>query len=260
MIKGTLYRIFTWPVVYLLLLIGCAQGPSGSMEAVPETDGRHQQVQLFEPLRPIAELRIEALKAHPPVEEGDFFEPDLVEVAKLDPTVKLDVRYATSNNFMGEVMYESPRVFLQRPVAEALLDAHRTLKEKGYGVVLFDGYRPWYVTKIFWDATPDEKKEFVADPARGSRHNRGAAIDLSLYDLSSGKLVAMPSGYDETTERAGIEYDGADQQSTANRDLLMSTMRLHGFEPIANEWWHYDYKSWSNYPIMNIRFEDINRE
>ncbi|MFH1965133.1 MAG: M15 family metallopeptidase [Acidobacteriota bacterium] len=176
----------------------------------------------------------------------------------MDSTVRLDVRYATANNFMGAVMYESPRVFLQRPVAEALLDAHRQLKEKGYGIVIFDGYRPWYVTKIFWDATPEDKKEFVADPDSGSRHNRGAAVDLSLYDLSSGELLPVPSEYDETTERSGIDFAGGDQQSTANRDLLISTMRMHGFEPLANEWWHYDHISWRSYPIMNSSFDEIN--
>ena len=260
MIKVKIHGPFIWFFGVLFLFAGCGQGPAGEEILVPGRDSASQQSQLFKPLKPIAELRSAALEAYPPVEEGDFLDPDLVEVAKLDPTVRLDVRYATANNFMGEVIYESPRVFLQRPVAEALMDAHRQFMEKGYGVVLFDGYRPWYVTKIFWDATPLDKKDFVADPSIGSRHNRGAAVDLSLYDLESGELLPMPSGYDETTERAGIDFAGGDPESTANRDLLISIMRLNGFEPLVNEWWHYDHHSWKSYPIMNARFEDIDIE
>ncbi len=250
------HRKFFQTILLFLVFAGCGQGP-----AAVENHGRESreiQAPNSMPLRPIEELRLEALAADPPDEEGDFFDPDLVEVVKLDPTVKLDVRYATADNFMGEIMYESPRVFLQRPVAEALLEAHRLLMKKGYGVVLFDGYRPWYVTKIFWDATPEDKKEFVADPETGSRHNRGAAVDLAMFDLKSGEMLPMPSGYDETSERAGIDYSGGDHQALANRDLLISVMRLHGFEPLANEWWHYDHQSWRNYPIMNVSFDEIN--
>jgi zinc D-Ala-D-Ala dipeptidase len=139
------------------------------------------------PLRPVEELRAEALKEQPPHEQGTFLKPDLVELVKLDPTIKLDIRYATSNNFLGTPLYTQARAFLQRPAAEALLRAHRELKAQGYGLIIHDGYRPWYVTKIFWDATPDDKKIFVADPAEGSKHNRGCAVDLSLYDLKTSQ-------------------------------------------------------------------------
>jgi zinc D-Ala-D-Ala dipeptidase len=137
------------------------------------------------PLRPVEELRADALKAQPPPEPGTFLKPDLVELVKLDPTIKLDIRYATTNNFLGTPVYTQARAFLQRPAAEALLRAHRELHAQGYGLIIHDGYRPWYVTKIFWDATPDAKKIFVADPAAGSKHNRGCAVDLSLYDLKT---------------------------------------------------------------------------
>src|SRR6266446_1065934 len=149
------------------------------------------------PLRPVEELRAEALRASPPEEKGEFRKSELVELNKLDPTIKLEIRYATSNNFLGTPVYTQARAFLQRPAAEALVRAHRKLKEQGYGLLIHDGYRPWYVTKIFWDATPDDKKMFVANPADGSKHNRGCAVDLSMYDLKTGKAVSMPSGYDE---------------------------------------------------------------
>jgi D-alanyl-D-alanine dipeptidase len=139
------------------------------------------------PLRPVEELRAEALKEQPPREPGTFLKSDLVELIKRDPTIKLDIRYATTNNFLGTPVYTQPRAFLQRPAAEALLRAHRELKVHGYGLIIHDGYRPWYVTKIFWDATPDDKKTFVADPAEGSKHNRGCAVDLSLIRFEDGQ-------------------------------------------------------------------------
>ncbi|WP_231737908.1 M15 family metallopeptidase [Terracidiphilus gabretensis] len=209
------------------------------------------------PLRPVEELRAEALKDQPPHEEGSFRKPDLVELVKLDPTIKLDIRYATTNNFLGTPVYTQARAFLQRPAAEALVRAHRELKSRGYGLIIHDGYRPWYVTKIFWDATPDDKKIFVADPAKGSVHNRGCAVDLSLYDLATGKEVKMPSGYDEMTERAYADYAGGTEGERALRELLRQAMEAQGFAVIPKEWWHFDYKDWKQYPILNVRFEDL---
>src|SRR5438132_5350764 len=112
----------------------------------------------------------------PPQEPGPFRQPDLVEISKLDPTIKLDIRYATKNNFLGRPVYKQARAFLQRPAAEALVRVNQTLRTKGYGLIIHDGYRPWYVTKIFWDATPEDKKIFVADPSKGSRQNRGCVV------------------------------------------------------------------------------------
>jgi zinc D-Ala-D-Ala dipeptidase len=209
------------------------------------------------PLRPVPELRAEALKASPPQEEGVFRRPDLVELTRLDPTIKLDVRYATTNDFLGTPLYTQARAFLQRPAAEALVRAHRELKAVGYGLIIHDGYRPWYVTKIFWDATPDDKKIFVANPAEGSRHNRGCAVDLSLYDLKTGKEVEMPSGYDEMTERAYANYAGGTAEERARRALLKQAMEKQGFAVNPDEWWHFDYKDWKQYPILNKKFEDL---
>ena len=211
------------------------------------------------PLRPVEELRAEALKAQPPHEQGAFRKPDLVELVTLDPTIKLDIRYATTNNFLGTQVYTQARAFLQRPAAEALLRAHRELKQHGYGVIIHDGYRPWYVTKIFWDATPDNQKIFVADPAKGSIHNRGCAVDLSLYDLATGKEVRMPSGYDEMTERAYANYPGGTDAERALRNLLSRAMVAQGFTINNEEWWHFNYKDWQQYPILNIRFEDLGK-
>ena len=209
------------------------------------------------PLHPVEELRADALKQKPPHEQGTFLKPDLVELVKLDPTIKLDIRYATSNNFLGTPVYTQERAFLQRPAAEAVLRAHRDLRAQGYGLLIHDGYRPWYVTKIFWDATPDDKKIFVADPAEGSKHNRGCAVDLSLYDLKTGREVKMPSGYDEMTERAYADYAGGTDEQRARRALLRQAMEKQGFKVIPKEWWHFDYQDWKRYPIMNVKFEDL---
>ncbi len=209
------------------------------------------------PVRQVEYLRAEALKDQPPHEQGTFRKPDLVELTKLDPTIKLDIRYATTNNFLGTPLYTQARAFLQRPAALALVRAHRELKALGYGLIIHDGYRPWYVTKIFWDATPDDKKIFVANPAEGSKHNRGCAVDLSLYDLETGKEVTMPSGYDEMTNRAYADYAGGTTDERARRALLRQAMEKQEFKVIPDEWWHFDYKDWKEYSILNVRFEDL---
>lgn len=196
----------------------------------------------------------------PPQEAGTFREPDLVELIKLDRTIKLDIRYATANNFAGRAVYTEARAFLQRPAAEALVRAGRALRKKGYGLAVFDGYRPWSVTKLFWEITPADKKQFVADPAKGSRHNRGCAVDLTLYDLKTGRQVTMPGEYDEMSERSHINYAGGTPEQRRLRDLLRAAMEAEGFKPYEPEWWHYDYKDWRQYPILNLSFAEISRK
>lgn len=193
----------------------------------------------------------------PPKETGHFRDSDLVELAKLDPSIKLDIRYATTNNFLHRPVYTQARAFLQRPAAEALVRAHRALKAKGYGVVVFDGYRPWSVTKIFWDSVTDKEREieFVANPKKGSRHNRGCAVDLSLFELATGREVEMPSGYDEFSERAFPAYAGGTKEARARRDLLKAAMEAEGFTVYPAEWWHFDYQDWKQYHIQDIPFE-----
>jgi D-alanyl-D-alanine dipeptidase len=211
------------------------------------------------PVRPVADLLAEARRATPPEEKGEFLATDLVELTALDPTIKLDVRYATTNNFLGSVFYREARAFLQRPAAEALVRAHQKLRGRGYGLLVFDGYRPWYVTKVFWDATPDALKEFVADPAKGSRHNRGCAVDLTLYDLRTGSPVEMVATYDETTARAAPDYPGGTALQRWHRRLLRESLEAEGFTVYSVEWWHFDYKDWERYRIGNVPFEALPR-
>ena len=181
----------------------------------------------------------------------------LVEIVRLDSTIRLDIRYATANNFMGRPMYAQARAFLQRPAAEALLRVHRALRAKGYGVLVFDGYRPWAVTKKFWDETPPEKHAFVADPKKGSKHNRGCAVDLTLYDLQTGAEVVMPSPYDDFTPKASSSYKGGTERQRTMRALLRTAMEAEGFRVEKGEWWHFDHRTWREYPILDIPFEEL---
>ena len=212
---------------------------------------------LIDVVRPVKELIKEALAAEPPIEKGDFRETDLVELTKLDPTIKLDVRYATTNNLFDNVFYSQPRAFLQRPAAEAVARINQKLRKQGYGLLVHDAYRPWYVTKVFWDATPENLKLFVADPSEGSRHNRGAAVDLTLFDLKTGKPIEMVGTYDEVTDRSYPNYPGGTSLQRWHRELLRDAMESEGFTVYEAEWWHFDYNDWKNYRIGNLRFEDI---
>ena len=231
-------------------LIACA------LALVVACTARQPQVFRIQPLRPVEELRREALAAQPPVERGKRA-PDLVELVTLDRTIELDVRYATRDNFLSTPVYTQARAFLQRPAAEALVAASAELRRQGWGLLVHDAYRPWYVTKIFWDATPDDKKGFVADPAKGSKHNRGCAVDLTLYELKSGEPVVMPSLYDEFGERAAADYAGGTAEQRRRRDVLRAAMEAHGFTVNPTEWWHFDYRDWQQYPILNVPFEQL---
>lgn len=208
-------------------------------------------------VRPVAELREEALRATPPIESPDLLKPDLVELATLDSTIHLDIRYASTNNFMSTAFYPAPRAFLQRPAAEALLRANSELKQLGYGLLIHDGYRPWYVTKMFWDATPPDKHIFVADPSEGSKHNRGCAIDLTLYDLKTGAPIEMTGGYDEMSDRSYPDYPGGTSLQRWHRHLLRNMIEKQGFTVNKSEWWHFDFFDWKRYPILNVDFSRL---
>ena len=209
------------------------------------------------PIRPVEDLRRAALAAIPPAEGGQHRPSDLAEVTRLEPGIRLDIRYATSNNFLGAPMYSSARAFLQRPAAAALARVHRALAAYGYGLLVHDAYRPWYVTRMFWDATTGADHEFVADPASGSRHNRGAAVDLTLCDRETGKPVRMTGGYDEFSRRSYAAYPGGTSLERWRRDLLRRQMESQGFAVNSSEWWHFDFQGWREYPLLNEPFERL---
>jgi D-alanyl-D-alanine dipeptidase len=196
----------------------------------------------------------------PPVDRLATRKPDLVPLKALDPTIRVDLKYAGKDNFMGRAMYPAgAEALLNREAALALSRANAALKPKGYVLLVWDAYRPWSVTRDFWEATPPDKRKFVADPAKGSVHNRGCAADVTLFDLRSGAVVEMPSGFDEMTERAYPDYSGGSPTARRNRDLLRATMEAQGFSVYPTEWWHFDYKTWKQYPVMDAPFSSLTR-
>jgi D-alanyl-D-alanine dipeptidase len=209
------------------------------------------------PVRPVEELRAAALAATPPLEEGTFREPDLVDLSTVHPGIRFDIRYASTNNFMTSAFYQLEKAFLQRPAAEAVGRVQQALEARGYGLLVHDAYRPWYVTKTFWDATPESMKVFVADPSRGSRHNRGAAVDLTLYDRATGQVLETVGGYDEFSPRSYPDYPGGTSLQRWYRALLREAMEAEGFAVYEAEWWHFDHELWREYPIQNVTFEEI---
>jgi CubicO group peptidase (beta-lactamase class C family)/D-alanyl-D-alanine dipeptidase len=222
--------------------------------AVGPADGKIFRIK---PLKPVAELRKEALASQPPQESGVFKKPDLVELTSLDPTIKLDIRYATTNDFLSTPMYSQARAFVQRPAAEAVVRANKELHKEGYGLLIHDAYRPWYVTKMFWDGTPEPDRIFVADPSQGSRHNRGCAVDLTMYQLATGRPVQMVGVYDEMSPRSYPYYPGGTSKERWLRAVLRHAMEEQGFTVYETEWWHFDYYDWQSYPILNETFEQL---
>ena len=209
------------------------------------------------PERPLAQLIAEARAAFPPPLPRSRRIPDLVEVTTLDPSLRLDIRYASSDNFLHMPVYGEARAFLQRPVAEALVKVNQALGPAGFALRIHDAYRPWWVTKVFWEATAPVNRDFVADPAKGSVHNRGCAVDLSLVHLADGSAATMPSDYDEMTPRSFADFAGGDATARRHRDLLRAAMEAEGFKVLKEEWWHFDHAFSADYPILNLPFEAI---
>ena len=178
----------------------------------------------------------------------------LVNIRKLIPDIVLDIRYATVNNFTGKVIYPTAKAYLVKTAAEALLLVQQELNEEQLGLKMFGAYRPLSAQKVLWEINPDP--DYVADPAQGSRHNRGAAVDVTLID-SDGNDIPMPTSYDTFSEKAHSGYQGLPLSVLHNRTLLQNVMMKHGFEPLSTEWWHFDYQSWEKYPILDINFDQL---
>ncbi|WP_395803504.1 M15 family metallopeptidase [Daejeonella sp.] len=180
---------------------------------------------------------------------------ELVEIKKWIPNIKLDIRYATKNNFAKIAVYKQAKAFARLPVVEALRNVQNELNKSGIGLKIFDGYRPYSVTVKFYELASD--KSFVANPKDGSRHNRGCAIDLTLINLKTGKELEMPTPYDSFAPEAAANFDKLSEQVLKNRTLLINTMEKNGFKVLSNEWWHFDFNGWKNFELMDIPFEDL---
>jgi len=179
----------------------------------------------------------------------------LVEISKYIPGIQLDIRYATTDNFMHQRMYNQARAFTRLPVANALKAVQAELKTQGLGLKIYDGYRPYTITEKFYTKASD--KHFVADPKKGSKHNRGCAIDLSLINLKTGKELDMPTSFDSFSAKAAADYKDLPAAIIQNRELLKKVMQSHGFRVLDNEWWHFDFIGWQNFEILDVPFEQL---
>lgn len=179
----------------------------------------------------------------------------LVDVERAVPGVRIDVRYATSNNFMHRPLYPIAKVFLRAPAAQALAAVQRELAPQGLGLKVFDGYRPYRITEAMWE--PIKNPDFVADPSKGSRHNRGAAVDLTIVDLKTGEEIAMPTAYDAFTPKASQNFNDLPADVIANRAKLRDVMVRNGFDPLPSEWWHFDYHGWPKFELMDVTLEEL---
>ena len=179
----------------------------------------------------------------------------LIDLEKFIPGLKLDIRYATANNFTKQQIYNLPKAYARRPVAEALLKIQNELKKQGLGIKIFDAYRPYKATVRFYEVYGDTT--YVASPYRGSRHNRGCALDLTLIDLDTGEELQMPTGYDAFTKEAWPSTPVKDPAVRKNRQLLINVMEKYGFKVNASEWWHFDFSGWKRFEVMDIDFEEL---
>jgi zinc D-Ala-D-Ala dipeptidase len=178
----------------------------------------------------------------------------LVDLRSL-PGITLDIRYATEENFMEQRLYPSPEAWLRAPAAVALARVQKDLAAEGLGLKVFDAYRPYSVTRMMWE--PIRNPDYVADPAKGSRHNRGAAVDVTLVLLATGEELAMPTGYDDFTERAGHGFRDLPQEVLANRERLRRAMERRGFSALESEWWHYDFTGWERFELLDLAFDEL---
>lgn len=179
----------------------------------------------------------------------------LVDLERQIPGIRLDIRYATANNFMKRQLYPVAKAYLRESAVNALRDVAAELGQQNLGLKIFDAYRPYAITKMMWE--PYKNPDYVADPAKGSRHNRGAAVDLTLVDLETGRELAMPTPYDDFTSRASHSCSDLPADVLRNRALLRSVMERHGFTVLESEWWHYDFSGWQKFELLDIPLEEL---
>jgi D-alanyl-D-alanine dipeptidase len=189
----------------------------------------------------------ETIEAHP--------EKELVNLEAFIPGITLDIRYATKNNFTKEAIYNLPRAYARRSVATALKKAQEEFRKHGVGIKIYDAYRPYKATIKFYEVYRDTT--YVASPYRGSRHNRGCAVDMTIVDLKTGKELTMPTEFDSFKKEAWPTTPVKDPLIKKNRDLIITVMQNNGFKVNSSEWWHFDFTGWKNYEVLDIDFEEL---
>ena len=188
-----------------------------------------------------------ALKSNP--------EKELIDLEKFIPGIVLDIRYATTDNFMKEKIYSLAKAYARKPVAEALKKAQNDLSKQGLGVKIYDAYRPYKATVKFYETYHDTT--YVASPYRGSRHNRGCALDMTIVNLKTKAELKMPTGFDSFSKDAWPSTPISDPLASKNRKLIIDAMEKHGFKVNASEWWHFDFIGWKKFEVMDIDFEEL---
>jgi len=186
-------------------------------------------------------------------------EDQLIELKEIIPYLRYDLKYASNQNFTGKRVYpkNTQSSYLVKEAAQSLKNIAKELEAKNLGLLIWDAYRPYRATVKFWKMIHDER--YVANPAKGSGHNRGIAVDLTLYEISTGELLEMPTGFDNFSDTAHHDFMLLAEKKIMNRQLLKNTMEKHGFKSLETEWWHYAWPNDRNYPIMNISFKRLNK-
>ena len=263
------YRFASGKALYAHEILDFTRGPSGEAVAVslngirfPRRDfGAEVEAFIKASARSHGpELRRDAMAAAPPPEPPALRRSDMVSITRVAPGLRVDSLYARTDNFMGMAFYDRDEAWLQRPAAEALERANRALEPLGFGILVYDGYRPWHVTRMFWDGTPPESRMFVSDPATTSRHNRGAAVDLTMVELATGKPVMMAARFDEFSSRSYTNYIGGTDEQRWLRDTLRDAIEAEGFDIYPQEWWHFDLRGWRDYPLCNLPHSALEAE
>ena len=180
---------------------------------------------------------------------------ELIDLEQYIPGIVLDIRYATTNNFTGEKIYNLAKAYARKPVADAVKRAQAELQKQGLGIKIFDAYRPYKATVKFYEVYKDTT--YVASPYRGSRHNRGCAIDMTIINLKTGEELKMPTGYDSFQKEAWPKTPIKDPEARKNRALIIQVMEKQGFKVNSSEWWHFDFIGWRNYEVLDIDFEEL---
>ncbi len=193
--------------------------------------------------------------------QSTIIEPKLrlVELKSIIPHIQYDLKYATKDNFTKVRLYPAltKHTYLRNDPAKALARAAKELEEKGLGILVWDAYRPYHVTVKFWNLIKDER--YVAHPAKGSGHNRGIAIDMTVYDLKTGALLEMPTTFDDFSEKAHHGFEGITALQKANREMLRTIMEKHGFIKFQTEWWHYYWPNGEQYDVLDFSFNQIKK-
>lgn len=207
----------------------------------------------FAPTSDWQALKTAADAAIMPAQLGNGQQAQLVDLAQAVPELKFDLRYAQADNCFGQALTDDQRAFLDVDAAQALAQAQQYLKPYGYGILVWEAYRPWSVSKLAYDALPADKKSMLPAPEVGFSHNTGRSIDVSLYLLATGENASMISGFDEPSVRQYASFAGGTTLERYRRDLLRSAMQMAGFTASETEWWHFDYGDIKGFAHLNVK-------